>query len=69
MIEGNWDLFNWTDGKGYGFVRPDNQAKDVFVHGKDVEGVTALFVGSRVAMDVMDGRKGPRGVAATLIDK
>lgn len=48
--------FNPT--KGYGFIQPDNGAKDVFVHISAVEkaGYTSLAEGAKVSFDVVNNR-------------
>lgn len=44
--------------KGYGFITPDGEAKDVFVHATQLEkiGVKRLFDAQRVGFDVYDDR-------------
>ena len=52
----------WFDAqKGYGFIRPEDGAGDVFVHASAVEraGMDALREGQRVAYEVQrDPRRG-----------
>jgi len=51
--------------KGYGFIQPDDGAKDVFVHVSAVEraGMTGLNEGQKVSFDLEQGQRGK--VAAT----
>jgi len=51
--------------KGYGFIQPDDGAKDVFVHISAVEraGMTGLREGQKVSFDLEQGQRGK--VAAT----
>ena len=55
--------------KGFGFISPDQGGKDIFVHASALNraGITALAEGQRVAVDVVDGRKGPEAVNLRLI--
>jgi CspA family cold shock protein len=50
--------------KGYGFITPENGAKDVFVHfsGIDSNGFRNLTNDQRVTYDVQRGDKGPQAV-------
>jgi CspA family cold shock protein len=50
--------------KGYGFVRPDGQEEDVFVHYSAIrgEGYRNLDEGQRVEFMVEDTPKGPQAV-------
>jgi CspA family cold shock protein len=52
----------WFNGqKGYGFIQPDNDTKDIFVHISAVEraGMATLNEGQKIAFDVVaDGRSG-----------
>jgi len=50
--------------KGYGFIKPDNQEKDVFVHFSAIvgEGYRNLNEGQRVEFSVEDTPKGPQAV-------
>ena len=46
--------------KGFGFIRPDEGGKDVFVHMSAVEsaGLTSLTEGQKVEYDLVPGRDG-----------
>ena len=50
--------------KGYGFIQPDGQEKDVFVHFSAIqgEGYRNLDEGQRVEFAVEDTDKGPQAV-------
>jgi CspA family cold shock protein len=50
--------------KGYGFILPDGQEKDVFVHFSAIkgEGYRNLNEGQRVLFSVEDTEKGPQAV-------
>lgn len=47
--------------RGFGFIARDGEAKDLFFHSKDLQGVTfeELKEGDAVTFDVVDGDKGP----------
>jgi CspA family cold shock protein len=46
--------------KGYGFIQPDDGAKDVFVHISAVEraGISSLNEGQRLQFDLERGQQG-----------
>ena len=51
----------WFNGqKGYGFIQPDDAAKDVFVHISAVEraGLSGLNEGQQVTFEVERGQQG-----------
>ena len=52
----------WYDeGKGFGFVTPDDGSADVFVHARALaEGLTWLAEGDRVTYEVVQSDKGPQ---------
>lgn len=49
------------EGKGFGFITREGEAKDLFFHSTALSGVTfeELKVGDAVTFDVVDGEKGP----------
>jgi cold shock protein len=51
----------FNDSKGYGFIAPDEGAKDVFVHHSNIagEGFKSLAEGARVSYEERQGAKGP----------
>ena len=55
--------------KGFGFIVSDRGGKDIFVHASALEraGIMGLTEGQRVAVDVIDGRKGPEAAGLRLI--
>ncbi|MCU0842354.1 MAG: cold-shock protein [Thiobacillaceae bacterium] len=58
MANGTVKFFNAS--KGFGFIQPDDGAKDVFVHISAVEraGLPGLSDGQRVSFEVETGRDG-----------
>ncbi len=58
MSTGTVKWFNAT--KGYGFIEPEDQGKDVFVHISAVEqaGLSGLNEGQKVSFDIETGRNG-----------
>jgi CspA family cold shock protein len=59
----------WYDeGKGFGFITPDDGGEDVFVHVRAlVEGLTWLTEGDRVVYEVVRGDKGPQAKDLQLV--
>jgi CspA family cold shock protein len=47
--------------RGFGFIARDGEAKDLFFHSKELQGVAFddLKVGDVVSFEVVDGEKGP----------
>ena len=54
--------------KNFGFITPEDGAKDLFFHATSLNGVefTALKQGDKVSFDVEQSEKGPRAVNVTL---
>ena len=60
MATGTVKWFN--DSKGYGFITPDDGAKDLFVHFSNIagDGFKSLSEGSRVEFEPREGQRAPR---------
>ncbi len=52
----------FSDEKGFGFITPDDESKDLFVHHSDIngEGFRSLAEGAKVTFDAEQGDKGPK---------
>ena len=59
MATGTVKWFN--DAKGYGFISPDEGAKDLFVHHSSISGsgFKSLTEGAKVEYEAREGAKGP----------
>jgi len=54
-------IVKWfNDGKGYGFITPDNGGKDLFAHFSEIQstGFKSLAENQRVEFEVKEGQKG-----------
>jgi CspA family cold shock protein len=51
----------FSDEKGFGFITPDDQGKDLFVHHSAIvgRGFKSLAEGAKVSYDAEQGPKGP----------
>lgn len=55
--------------RGFGFISREGEAKDLFFHSKDLQGVTfeELKEGDTVTFDIVDGDKGPAAQNVTRV--
>lgn len=56
-------IVKWfNDGKGFGFITPDNGGKDLFAHFSQIQGngFKSLQEGQKVSFDETMGQKGPQ---------
>ncbi len=59
----------FSDEKGYGFITPDEDGKDLFVHHSAIvgSGFKSLAEGAKVSFETEQGQKGPAAVNVQLI--
>jgi len=50
----------FNDGKGFGFITPDNGGKDLFAHFSEIQtqGFKSLAENQRVEFEIKEGQKG-----------
>jgi CspA family cold shock protein len=67
MPTGTVKWFN--DDKGFGFITPDDESKDLFVHHTAINGsgFKSLAEGAKVSYDAESGHKGPNAVNVSTI--
>jgi CspA family cold shock protein len=67
MAQGTVKWFNGE--KGFGFITPDDGAKDLFVHYSEIQGngYRSLEENQRVQFEVAQGGKGPQAVGVTAV--
>ena len=66
-IRGTVKWFN--DQKGFGFITPEDDSKDCFVHHSAIQsqGFRTLSEGDKVEFDVTQGQKGPAAENVTKL--
>ena len=59
----------FSDEKGFGFITPDDQGKDLYVHNSGIlgEGFHTLAEGAKVSYDAAHAPKGPNAANAQAI--
>jgi CspA family cold shock protein len=59
----------FSDDKGFGFITPDDQSKDLFVHHTAIvgEGYRSLAEGAKVSYDAEQGDKGPKAANVKVL--
>jgi cold shock protein len=59
----------FSDEKGFGFIKPDDSDKDVFVHHSAIQGsgFKSLTEGAKVSYETEQGPKGPAAANVQLL--
>ena len=65
MIE-KGTVVHWSE-CGFGFIRPDGEGENVFIHRSDLRGVAYLGVGNRVEFEARTVERGRRADYARVV--
>jgi len=57
----------WLDGRGYGFIQPENSENDVFVHHSGLISAYDLTTGQEVEFEMEDTPRGPRATNVKIL--
>ena len=59
----------FSDDKGFGFITPDDQGNDLFVHHSAIAGggFKTLAEGAKVSYEARQGQKGPEAAEVTPV--
>jgi len=57
----------WFDGRGYGFIKPEEGDKDVFLHFSEVKDSYLIDEGMEIEFDVQDTYRGPKAINAKIL--
>ena len=57
----------WLEGRGYGFIQPEDSGDDVFVHHSGLISAYELKEGQEVEFEVEDTPRGPRAVEVKVL--
>ena len=66
MATGTVKWFNST--KGYGFINPDDDSKDVFVHVSELENIEHLDEGQKVSFELTTNKGKTAAANVALIE-
>jgi cold shock protein len=62
-------VISWNSARRFGFIRPDEGARDCFVHVAGLVEVTELRRGQTVSFTLVEAGRGPRAVDVRPLDE
>ena len=66
-MQGKVKFFNAQ--KGFGFITPEGEGEDLFVHISNIQGQTVLEQDQTVEFEIGEGRRGPMAVEVALVNQ